>query len=208
MQYLTTSINFDGKEYSLETGRFAKFANGAVMVRCNDTMVLVTAVAAETEKVDIDFLPLQVEYREKSSAAGKIPGGFLKREGRPSDKEVLSARLIDRPIRPMMPKNWRYETQIIANVFAAEPDFDPDTLAAVGASAALLISDIPFNGPISEVRIGRIDGNFIVNPTVEQTKLSDIDMTVAGTDNAITMVEGESHEISEDDFVDAMEFAH
>ncbi len=208
MQYFTTSINFDGKEYSLETGRFAKFANGSVMVRCNDTMVLVTAVAAETEKVDIDFLPLQVEYREKSSAAGKIPGGFLKREGRPSDKEVLSARLIDRPIRPMMPKNWRYETQIIATVFAAEPDFDPDTLAAVGASAALLISDIPFHGPISEVRIGRIDGNFIANPTIEQTKVSDIDMTVAGTDNAITMVEGESHEISEDDFVAAMEFAH
>lgn len=202
------SINFDGREYSLETGRFAKFANGAVMVRCGDTMVLVTAVASEKEINDIDYLPLQVEYREKTSAAGKIPGGFLKREGRPSEKEILSARLIDRPIRPMITKSWKFDTQIIATVFSAEPQVDPDTLAAVGASAALLISDIPFNGPISEVRVGRIDGEFIVNPSHEQLEKSDIDMTVAGTDTSIVMVEGESKEISEDEFLQALEFAH
>ncbi|MFA5511585.1 MAG: polyribonucleotide nucleotidyltransferase, partial [Candidatus Kapaibacterium sp.] len=208
MQHKKVSINFDGREYSLEVGKFAKFANGAVMVRCEDTMVLVTAVAADTPKEDIDFLPLQVEYREKTSAVGKIPGGFLKREGRPTDKEVLSARLIDRPIRPMIPKGWTYETQIIANVYSADPNVDPDTLGAVGASAALLMSDIPFNGPISEVKVGRIDGQYVINPSFELAKTSDIDITVAGTDNAILMVEGESKEISEDEFIEALEFAH
>jgi polyribonucleotide nucleotidyltransferase len=208
MQYQKVSINFDGKEYSLEVGKYAKFANGSVMVRCEDTMVLVTVVAAETPKTDIDFLPLQVEYREKTAAAGKIPGGFLKREGRPTDKEILSARLIDRPIRPLIPKGWTYETQIVANVFSADPGVDPDTLGAVGASAALLISDIPFNGPISEVRVGRIDGNFIANPNYEQLLVSDIDITIAGSDNAILMVEGESKEISEVDFIAALEFGH
>ncbi|HOM04917.1 MAG TPA: polyribonucleotide nucleotidyltransferase [Candidatus Kapabacteria bacterium] len=208
MSIRTVKIDFDGKEYSLETGRFAKFASGAVMVRCGDTMVLVTAVASENELKDVDFLPLQVEYREKISAVGKIPGGFLKREGRPTDKEILSARLIDRPIRPMIPKTWHFETQIIATVFSAEPDVNPDTLAAVGASAALLISDIPFHGPISEVRIGRVNGEFIVNPSLEQLEKSDMDITVAGTSQAITMVEGESKEISEEDFVAALMFAH
>lgn len=208
MSKITAKIDFDGKEYSLETGRFAKFANGAVMVTCGETMVLVTAVASEKELTDIDFLPLQVEYREKTASAGKIPGGFLKREGRPTDKEVLSARLIDRPIRPMIPKTWHFETQIIATVFSADPEVGSDTLAAVGASAALLISNIPFNGPISEVRVGRVDGNFVINPSPEVTKLSDIDITVAGTDNAILMVEGESKEISEAEFVEALLFAH
>ncbi len=201
-------IEFEGKEYSIETGRFAKFANGSVMVKCGDSMVLVTATASDQPKLDIDFLPLQVEYREKSSAAGKIPGGFMKREGKPSDKEVLSARLIDRPIRPMIPKQWNYETQIIATVFSAEPGNDPDTLAAVGASAALLISDIPFNGPISEVRIGKIDNEFVINPSIDQIKQSSMDITIAGTDNAILMVEGECDEISEEEFIDALTYAH
>jgi polyribonucleotide nucleotidyltransferase len=208
MEQKIASINFEGREYSIETGRFAKFANGAVMVKCGDTMVLVTVVAANEEKPDVDFLPLSVEYREKYSAVGKIPGGFLKREGRPTDNEVLNARLIDRPIRPMLPKNWRYETQIIAQVFSAEPDVDPDTLAAVGASSALLISDIPFAGPISEVRVGRLDGQFIANPSFEQLKQCDIDITIAGTDKDITMVEGESKEISEDDFLAALDYGH
>ncbi len=203
-----TEIIFEGKEYSLETGKFAKFACGSVMVRNGDSMVLVTATASEQPKLDIDFLPLQVEYREKSSAAGKIPGGFMKRETRPSDKEVLSARLIDRPIRPMIPKQWNYETQIIANVFSVEPGTDPDTLAAVGASAALLISEIPFNGPISEVRIGKIDDEFVINPSIEQVKNSKMDITVAGTDTAILMVEGESDEISEEEFIEALLYAH
>lgn len=208
MEKKIASIQFEGKEYSLETGRMAKFANGAVMVRHGDTMVLVTAVASDEEKLDIDYLPLQVEYREKFSAVGKFPGGFMEREAKPSDGEVLDARLIDRPIRPMIPKSWHFDTQIIAQVFSAEPEVNPDTLAAVGASAALLISDIPFNGPISEVRVGRFEGNFIANPSFELSKHCDIDITVAGTDNAILMVEGESKEISEDDFLAALEYGH
>lgn len=205
---IKSTIEFEGKEYSLETGRFAKFANGSVMVKNGDSMVLVTVVASNVAKPDIDFLPLQVEYREKSSAVGKIPGGFIKRENRPSDKEILSARLIDRPIRPMIPKNWNYETQIIATVYSAETGVDPDTLGAVGASAALLISDIPFNGPISEVRIGKINDKYIINPTVDELKKSKLDITVAGTNNAIIMVEGESDEISEDEFIEALNIAH
>jgi len=202
------SINFDGKEYSLQTGHVARFASGSVMVRCADTMVLVTAVADEKASPEIDYLPLQVEYREKSGAAGKFPGGFLKREGRPSDHEVLCSRLIDRPIRPMIPKTWSHETQVLATVFSFDPDIDPDTLGMVGASAALMLSDIPFEGPISEVRVGRINGEFIINPSHTQLKDSDIDMTIAGTDTSIVMVEGESKEISEQDFLDTLEFAH
>lgn len=202
------SINFDGKEYSLETGRFAKFANGSVMVRCGDTMILVTVVASEKELEDVDFIPLQVEYREKMAAAGKFPGGFLKREGKPSDREVLTSRLIDRPIRPMIPKGWHYETQIIATVYSADIEVDSETLGAVGASAALMISDIPFEGPISEVKVGRIDGVWIANPSFKQLENSDIDITVAGTNDSIVMVEGESKEISEEEFIEALEFAH
>ncbi|MFP4369529.1 MAG: polyribonucleotide nucleotidyltransferase [Candidatus Kapaibacterium sp.] len=202
------SINFEGREYTLESGKYAKFASGSVMVSCGDSMVLVAATASQKELDNIDFLPLQVEYREKTASAGKIPGGFLKREGRPSDNEVLTSRLIDRPIRPMIPKTWHYETQIIATVYSADPNVLPDTLGAVGASAALMISDIPFNGPISEVRVGRINGEFIANPTYDQIEECDIDMIVGGTDNAITMVEGESKEISEEDFLAAIEFAH
>jgi polyribonucleotide nucleotidyltransferase len=201
------SIDFNGKKFSLTTGKYAKFANGAVMVRCEDTMVLVTATRSDKE-IDADFLPLQVEYREKTASAGKIPGGFLKREGRPSDKEILTARLIDRPIRPLLPKSWRYETQIVATVYSSDPAVEPDTLAAVGASAAMLISDIPYAGPISEVNVGRINGEFIVNPSFEEAEKSDIYMTVAGSESAILMVEGESKEISEDEFLEAIDFAH
>jgi polyribonucleotide nucleotidyltransferase len=208
MQKITSKIEFNGLEYSLETGRFAKFANGAVMVRCGDSMVLVTVVASEESKPETDFLPLQVEYREKTASAGKFPGGFIKREGRPSDKEILSARLIDRPVRPLLPKTWNYETQIIATVFSADPDVNPDTLAAVGTSAALMISNIPFAGPISEVRVGKIDDDFVINPSFELLKKSQIDITVAGTDSSIVMVEGECKEISEEDFLGALEFAH
>jgi polyribonucleotide nucleotidyltransferase len=203
----TVSLEMNGKTYSIETGRFAKLADGAVMVRCGDTMVLVTACAS-TNPATVDFLPLTVEYREKMGAAGKIPGGFLKREARPSEKEILTARLIDRPCRPMFPKNWRHETQIVATVFSADQENDPDMLAVVGASAALMISNIPFKGPISEVRVGRINGEFVVNPTHSQLKDADIDMTVAGTDASIVMVEGSSKEISEEDFMAALEFGH
>ncbi|MBI5325888.1 MAG: polyribonucleotide nucleotidyltransferase [Ignavibacteriae bacterium] len=202
------SIEFAGKTYSLETGKMAKFANGSVMVRCGDTMVLVTVVAEVEANPDMDYMPLQVEYREKASAAGKFPGGFLKRETRPSDHEVLCSRLIDRPIRPMFPKTWRFETQIIANVVSFDNEVDPDTLGAVGASAALMISDIPFNGPVSEVRVGKVEGELIINPSFNQLEHSDIDMTIAGTDTSIVMVEGECHEISEEDFLKTLEFAH
>ncbi len=205
---IEVNTEFEGRNISLESGKFAKQASGSVMVKSGDTMVLVTAVAAADASPNLDFLPLQVEYREKTAAAGKIPGGFMKREGRPSDHEVLCSRLIDRPTRPLIPKSWRYETQIIATVFSSEPDNDPDTLAALGASAALLISDIPFAGPFSEVRVGRIEGRFVINPSFDMLEHSELDLTVAGTNTAITMVEGESKEISEVIFLEALEFAH
>lgn len=202
------SIELDGKNYTLETGKYAKFADGAVMISCQDTMVLVTVVAAKEALPEVDFVPLQVEYREKSASAGKFPGGFLKREGRPTDREILISRLIDRPIRPLLPKYWNFEIQLIATVYSADPNVDPDTIAATGASAALMISDIPFNGPVSEVKVGRINGEYILNPSFNDLKSSDIDITVAGTDSSIIMVEGECNEISEDEFLGALEFAH
>ncbi|MBS1538334.1 MAG: polyribonucleotide nucleotidyltransferase [Bacteroidetes bacterium] len=202
----TVSLQLNGKEYSLETGRFAKLAQGAVMVRYADTMVLVT-VCASSESRDLDFVPLTVEYREKTAASGKIPGGFFKREGKPSDKEVLSARLIDRPVRPLFPKTWRHETQIVATVFSSDQLHDSDTLAAVGASAAIMLSGLPFKGPFAEVSIGRVNGEFILNPSFKDLEESDLEMIVAGTDDEILMVEGSSKEISEEDFIAAIEFA-
>ncbi len=195
-----------GRILRLETGRFAKQASGAVMVTYGETMVLAAVVADETEREGIDFFPLQVEYREKTSAAGKIPGGFFKREGRPTEKEILSARLIDRPIRPMFSENFRCETQIVCNVYSSDQENDGDFLGCIGASAALMLSDAPFDGPIAEVRVGRLDGEFIINPTRTQLKESDIDMVVAGTSDSILMVEGESKEVSEGDMLDALKF--
>ncbi|MCS6807635.1 MAG: polyribonucleotide nucleotidyltransferase [Bacteroidota bacterium] len=203
----TVSMELNGAPFSLETGRFAKLADGAVMVRHGDTMVLVTAVCAEQDSA-LDFMPLTVEYREKSAASGKIPGGFLKREGRPTDHEILISRLIDRPIRPMFPEFWRRETQIIATVFSFDQRYESDVIAMVGASAAMMISSIPFNGPVSEVRVVRKHGEFICNPTFEQIEDSDLEIVVAGTDDSIVMVEGEAREISEELFVEALAFAH
>jgi len=204
---ITKEVEIGGKILSIETGRYAKQANGSVMVRYGDTMVLVTAVAAEEAKADQDFFPLQVEYREKTSAAGKFPGGFMKREGRPTEKEILSARLVDRPIRPLFPKEYKNETQVIAFVFSYDGENDSDVLAAVGASAALSVSDIPFDGPIGEVRVGRIDGQFIVNPTHQQIAVSEMELVVAGTADSIMMVEGEAKEISEAVLLEALTFA-
>ncbi len=201
-------IQIGNKTLSLETGRFAKQADGAVMARYADTMVLATVVAHKESEDDLDYFPLQVEYREKMSSAGKIPGGFLKREGRPSDKEILSARLIDRPIRPMFPEGYHNETQIIVNVFSSDQQNDADVLGACAASAALMISDSPFDGPIAEVRIGRVNGELLINPTFDELEASDMDVTVAGTDDSIVMVEGESREISESDILAALKFAH
>jgi len=204
---ITKEVEIGGKKLSIETGRFAKQANGSVMVRYGDTMVLVTVVAAEEPKEGLDYFPLQVEYREKTSAAGKFPGGFIKREGRPSEKEILSARLIDRPIRPMFPSSFVNETQVVVSVLSHDGQNDADVLGALGASAALCISNIPFNGPISEVRVGRINGAFVVNPTHKQLLESDLELVVAGTADSIMMVEGESNEVSEVDLLDALKFA-
>ena len=205
---VTKQIEIGGKSFSIETGRFAKQANGSVMVRYGDTMVLVTAVASPEAKPDQDFFPLQVEYREKTSAAGKFPGGYIKREGRPSEKEILSARLIDRPIRPLFPGEFKNETQVIAFVLSHDGENDADVLAAVGASAALTISDIPFECPMAEVRVGRLNGSFIVNPTFQQLKDCDIELVVGGTADSLMMVEGESRQISESELLDALKFAH
>ncbi|MCU0342441.1 MAG: polyribonucleotide nucleotidyltransferase [Ignavibacterium sp.] len=200
-------VEIGGRVFSIETGKYAKQANGSVMVRYGDTMVLVTAVAASEAKEGLDYFPLQVEYREKTSAAGKFPGGYIKREGRPTEKEILSSRLCDRPIRPLFPESFTNETQVIAMVMSYDGENDADVLAACGASAALAISDIPFDGPMGEVRIGRINGELIVNPTHEQIKLGDIELVVAGTADSIMMVEGESKEVSEQELLDALKFA-
>ena len=204
----TKEVVFGGKTFSFETGRFAKQADGAVMVRYADTMVLAAVVSAKESKEGQDFFPLQVEYREKMGAAGKIPGGFFKREGKPSEKEVLSSRLIDRPIRPMFSKEYKNETQILVTVYSSDKEHDGDVLGACAASASLMVSDIPFDGPIAEVRVGRIDGQFVINPTYSELEKSDMDVTVAGTAESIAMVEGEANEISEQDMLNALRFGH
>jgi polyribonucleotide nucleotidyltransferase len=200
-------VEIGGKVFSIETGRYARQANGSVMVRYGDTMVLVTAVASTEVKENQDFFPLQVEYREKTSAAGKFPGGFIKREGRPTEKEILTSRLIDRPIRPLFPENFMNETQIIAFVLSYDSQNDADVLSAIGASAALTISDVPFDGPIAEVRVGRINGQLIVNPTHAEIEQSDLELIVAGTSDSIIMVEGESKEVGEEELLSALRFA-
>ena len=204
---VTKEIQIGKHKLIFETGKLAKQANGAIMARYGDTMVLVTAVAGGL-KEDIDFFPLSVEYREKAFAAGKIPGGFFKREGKPSDREVLSARLIDRPIRPLFDDNYRNDTQVAAFVYSFDGENDPDVIAACAASAALAVSDIPFLEPIGEVRVGRVNGEFIINPTFQEVEESDIELVVAGTETSIMMVEGESKEVSESDLLSALKFAH
>jgi polyribonucleotide nucleotidyltransferase len=197
-----------GRKLILEVGEVAKQANGAAMIWYGETVVLVTAAVAPEVREGIDFVPLTVDYREKAYAAGKIPGGFFKREGRPSEREVLTSRLIDRPIRPLFPKSFGQETQVIAFVLSADTENDPDILAMIGASTALTISDIPFQRPIGAVRIGRIDGEFIINPTRQQQGVSDLDLIIAGVDEGIVMVEGSGHEIPEDVLIDGLEVGH
>ncbi|HXH12260.1 MAG TPA: polyribonucleotide nucleotidyltransferase [Alphaproteobacteria bacterium] len=197
-----------GRRLILEVGEVAKQANGAALVWYGETVVLVTAVVAPEIREGIDFVPLTVDYREKAYAAGKIPGGFFKREGRPSEREILTSRLIDRPIRPLFPKGFRQETQVIAFVLSADTENDPDILAMIGASAALTVSDIPFNGPIGAVRIGRIDGEFVINPTHQQQSVSDLDLVIAGVDEGIVMVEGSAREVPEQVLVEGLEIGH
>ena len=202
-----TTIEFAGRPLTLSTGGLAKQADGSVIARYGDTVVLVTAVAEKTER-DKDFLPLTVNYQEMSYAAGKFPGGFFKREGRPTTREILTSRLIDRPLRPLFPKGWRFETQVISTVLSADQDNDPGILSLVGASCAVTISDIPFEGPFAGVKVGRIDGVLVANPTFPQMADSDIDIVVTGTRDAIIMVEGEAHFVKGTDLIEAIEFGH
>jgi polyribonucleotide nucleotidyltransferase len=201
-------VEIGGRPLSIETGKIAKQASGSVVVKYGDTIVLVTVVSTKEER-PIDFLPLTVEYQEKIYAAGRIPGNYFRREiGRPSEKETLTARLIDRPIRPLFPKDYRYETQMIATVLSMDQENDPDILAMIGASAALEISDIPFAGPIASVRVGRLDGQFKINPTIEELGESDINIIVAGSKSGVVMVEGGGDIVSEADILEAIFFGH
>src|SRR6186713_2177244 len=204
----TRNISVGQQTLSIETGRLAKQADGAVIVRSGDTMVLVTACAAASPREGIDFLPLTVDYREYAYASGRIPGGFFKRESKPAEKEVLTSRLIDRPLRPLFPSGWYYETQIVALLISADTDNDSDVLAITGASAALAISSIPFQKTIAGVRMGLIDGKFIVNPTYTERRASTLDLIVAGSNDAIIMVEAGAKEVTEEDMVTALETAH
>jgi polyribonucleotide nucleotidyltransferase len=203
------SVEFaPGKVLSVETGRIAKQADGAVVVRMGDTQVLCTAVSAKEPKPGQGFFPLVVDHRESFSAGGRFPGGFMKREGRPSEKEVLASRLIDRSLRPLFPKGYLCETQIISSVLSSDGENDGDVLGGFGASAALHMSDVPFDGPMAEVRVGRVDGEYVINPTLSELENSDIDMIVGGTADSVLMMEGEMGEISEDEMLGAIKAAH
>src|ERR1700732_1505712 len=201
------TVEVGGRPLILETGKVAKQANGAIMARYGDTIVLTTACMAPTAN-DRDFLPLTVDYRENTYSAGKIPGGFFKREGRPSEKEILTSRLIDRPMRPLFPDSWRNETQIVSMVLSADSDNDPDVIAVTGASAACYCSDLPFEKPIAAVRVGLLDGQLVANPTVADQKKSLLNIVIAGTEDAIVMVESGALEVSGEAVVDALEFGH
>lgn len=205
---LKKEIDLAGRPFSLETGRVARQANGAVLVRYGDTVVLVTATMSKNPREGIDFLPLIVDYEERLYSVGKIPGGFIKREGRPSEKATLSARLIDRPIRPLFPKNLRNDVHVIATIMSVDQDNAPEISALLGASGALTISDIPFYGPIAGVIVGRVDGQFVINPTLEQHEKSDMHLVVAGTEEAIMMVEAGAKEVPEEVMLEGILFGH
>lgn len=198
----------DGRSITLETGKLAKQADGSVVLKMGKTMLLATVVSAKDAKEDVDFMPLSVEYKEKFAAIGRFPGGFMKREAKPSDYEILVSRLVDRALRPLFPDDFHAETFVTVNLISAEKDIIPDALAGLAASAALAVSDIPFNGPISEVRVARVNGKFIINPTYSQLKESDVDIMVGATYDNILMVEGEMLEVSEEEMLEAIKFAH
>lgn len=201
-------LDFRGRKLIVETGELAKQASGAVLVRYGDTVVLSTVVVSKNANVLSDFFPLMVLYQEKLYSVGKIPGGFIKREGRPTDSATLAARMIDRPMRPMFPEDFKNEVQIVNTVLSVDPDNSPELAAMFGSSLCTSISKIPFDGPIAGVKVGRVNGEFIINPTVEQTDITDIELTVAGTKNAINMVEAGSKEVSEEDMLEALMFGH
>jgi polyribonucleotide nucleotidyltransferase len=203
----TVSAPFGAHPIIIETGKLANLADGAVTVRYGDTLVIVTAVSATKIKEGQDFFPLTVEYRERAAAVGKIPGGYFKREGRPSEKEILTCRMTDRPLRPLFPKGYLYDTQIITTLLSADGENDPDMLSINGASAALMVSDIPFGGPIGALRVGRVDGKFVANPTHAQMALSDLDLVYVATETEILMIEGSALEMPESDFKAALAYA-
>src|SRR6266446_2841061 len=206
--YQKVQIDFHGRPLLVETGRMARQAGGAALVRLGETVVLVAATAQANAREGIDFFPLTCDYQEKTFAAGKIPGGFFKREGRPAEKEILTSRLIDRPLRPLFPKGFNCETQVIATVLSHDKENDPDVLSLLGASTALVLSDIPWNGPIAAVRIGRLGGRFVINPTTSQLATSDMNVIVAGSRDAIVMVEGGAHMVPEAVLLEALFAAH
>src|SRR5438132_635842 len=203
-----TSIQVGTGQIHIETGKLAKQADGAVTVQLGETIVVVAAVAATSAKEGQDFFPLTVDYREKAAAAGKFPGGYFKRERRPTETEILTSRLIDRPIRPLFPKGWYNEVQVQSIVLSADGENDPDMLALVGASAALMVSDIPWAGPLGAVRVGRINGQFIANPTHSQMTDSDLDLVYVGNESDMVLYEGSAKEIREADFNAALKFGH
>ncbi len=204
----TVQIDINGQPFSLETGKVAKQADGAVMVRYGGTMVLATCVAAKTAREGQDFFPLTVEYRERAYAGGRIPGGYFKREGAPVKKEILTSRLIDRPVRPLFPDGFKNEVQVICLVISGDQENDPDVLAMNGASAALCLSGMPFDGPVGAVRVGQIDGRFVANPTTEQQNASTLELVIAGTEEAVLMVEAGAHEVPEEVMLEAIAFGH
>src|SRR2546428_2642861 len=207
-EYQRVQIDFHGRPLTVETGRMAKQAGGAALVQLGESVVLVTATALTSAREGIDFFPLTCDYQEKTFAAGKIPGGFFKREGRPAEKEILTSRLIDRPLRPLFPKGFNCETQVIATVLSHDRENDPDVLSLLGASTALVLSDIPWNGPIAAVRMGRLGGRFVINPTTSQLATSDMNVIVAGSRDAIVMVEGGAHMVPEALLLEALFAAH
>jgi polyribonucleotide nucleotidyltransferase len=207
-KHISLNAAYGALPITIETGKLAKLADGAVTVQVGETIVIVTAVSATKIKEGQDFFPLTVEYREKAAAVGRFPGGYFKREGRPSEKEILTCRMTDRPLRPLFPKGYLYDTQIITTLLSADGENDPDILSINGASAALMVSDIPFAGPIAAVRVGRIDGQFVGNPTHQQMQLSDLDLVYVGTEKDVLMMEGSAQEVPEEEFNKAMEFAH
>src|SRR5271156_4418964 len=206
--YFRKELDWGGRKLVLETGKIARQADGAVLISYGDTIVLCTAVGVKSARPGQDFFPLTVNYQEKAFAAGKIPGGFFKREGRPSEAEVLKSRLIDRPIRPLFPDNFRNEVQIVATVLSHDLENDPDIVALIGCSAALTLSGIPFFGPVAAARIGYENGEYILNPTIAQMEGATLDLVLAGTEEGVLMVESEARELSEEIMLGAVTFGH
>ncbi|HSF03160.1 MAG TPA: polyribonucleotide nucleotidyltransferase, partial [Solirubrobacterales bacterium] len=204
----TKQIDIHGQPFSIETGKVAKQADGSVVVRFGASMVLATVVAAKSAKESQDFFPLTVEYRERAYAGGRIPGGYFKREGAPVKKETLTSRLIDRPIRPLFPEGFRNEVQVVCLAISGDPEHDPDVLAMNGASAALCLSGIPFEGPVGAVRVGLVDGQFIANPTTAEQEASQLELVVAGTEEGVLMVEAGAREVPEEKMLEAIAFGH